>query len=148
MQGYFKNDDKTNNALGIHPILGDKCLYTGDFGYKDDEGFFYLQGRQDDMIKYRGYRFYPCEIEDVIMKYNGINETAVLNFEFDTTQKLVAFVGTKNEKFSSGELISFLKKQLASYQVPEQIIILQELPKNSNSKIDKIKLRELLENRV
>jgi acyl-CoA synthetase (AMP-forming)/AMP-acid ligase II len=144
MQGYFKDDDKTKNVLGIHPIFGDKCLYTGDFGYKDEEGFFYLQGRQDDMIKYRGYRFYPCEIEDIIMKHSGINEAAVLNIEFGTTQKLVAFVGTKNKQFSNGELISFLKKKLVSYQMPEQIIILQELPKNSNSKIDKIKLRELL----
>ena len=78
MKGYWENPEATDKALKPGPFPWEKVLYTGDLFRTDEEGFLYFVGRKDDIIKTRGEKVSPKEVENVLYALPGIREAAVV----------------------------------------------------------------------
>ncbi|TNL05634.1 aminopeptidase [Kosakonia cowanii] len=144
MQGYWRNPEATAKKIGIHPLYGDRCLYSGDYGWLDDEGYFYFAGRMDEVAKIRGRKVIFSEVEKALFRHEAVIEAAVIvhNDEQDPEDRIVAFVATSSPAaLTEAELRQFCLTQLVQYQVPHVFVLLPRLPKNANGKFDKHKLR-------
>ncbi|HPU30114.1 MAG TPA: class I adenylate-forming enzyme family protein [Syntrophorhabdaceae bacterium] len=120
-------------------------LYTGDLGYKDEEGFIFFADRSKDLIIRGGENIFPAEIEDVLRKHPKIADVAVLGYPHPRLVEIVmAVIQTKEgETLTDEEVINFVKeKGLAKYKWPEKIIY-APIPRNPAGKIEKPKLRDI-----
>jgi acyl-CoA synthetase (AMP-forming)/AMP-acid ligase II len=147
MMGYWNKEDLSKKALrpGLYPY--EKILHTNDWFTMDDEGFLYFQGRNDDIIKTRGEKVSPVEVENVIYNLQGIREVAVLGIPDPIiSQSIVAFI-TKHEssELTEKEIFKECTTHLESFMVPQKVIFLDEMPKNLNGKIDKKRLNDILD---
>jgi acyl-CoA synthetase (AMP-forming)/AMP-acid ligase II len=146
MVGYWKKDELTREMLKPGKLPGEKILCSNDWFRMDEEGFFYFQGRNDDIIKTRGEKVSPVEIENIIYKINGIKEVAVLGApDAVMGESIVVFVttydGTEiNEKAIQRECMTHLEP----FMVPQKVIFMKEMPKSTNGKIDKKELKKVL----
>ena len=137
MQGYWNKPEETAKALK------DGWLLTGDVGYRDADGYFFITDRKKDMLLVNGINVYPREIEEVIYTFPGVKEAAVISRPDERKgEQPVAYVAmnegaTLNEK----ELIGYLRQRLADYKVPRQVNVLPALPRNATGKILKTALR-------
>ena len=124
-------------------------LYTGDLGYKDDEGVLYVVDRRSDLIISGGENIYPAEIESVLHSHDKIEEAGVTGIEHEKWGKVpVAFIVQKNGKeISKHEIIDYCQKYLANYKVPHAIYFVDELPRNAANKLQRHKLLEFLEDK-
>ena len=111
----------------------------------DEEGFLYFLGRNDDIIKSRGEKVSPLEIENVIYKINGIREVAVLGIPDEIMgEAIVVFTTTHgNSRLSEKEIQRQCMMHLESFMIPQKVIFLDEMPKSSNGKIDKKELKKM-----
>jgi acyl-CoA synthetase (AMP-forming)/AMP-acid ligase II len=145
MAGYWNNEELTKEMLKSGLIPGERILCAHDLFKMDDEGFLYFQGRNDDIIKTRGEKVSPIEVENIIYKINGIKEVAVIGIaDILLGESIVAFVTTHDsvhikEKEIQRECIACLEP----FMVPQKIVFLSEMPKSSNGKIDKKELKKL-----
>jgi long-chain acyl-CoA synthetase len=121
----------------------DEWFYTGDLGYKDDEGYFFIVGRKKEMIICGGYNVYPREIEELLVTHPGILEAAVIGIhDREKGEVPKAFIVPKaGSKLCEADIISFCKENLAAYKLPRVIEFLVELPKTSTGKILKRELK-------
>ncbi|AWK40703.1 AMP-binding protein [Photorhabdus laumondii subsp. laumondii] len=145
MQGYWRNSEATEKRIGIHPIYGDRCLYSGDYGWLDEEGYFYFVGRMDEVAKIRGRKVIFSEIEKVLFGHDSIIEAAVIvhSGEESSEDSIIAFVATQTqEKLLESDLKHFCSNLLELHQIPSVFIQLSRLPKNANGKFDKHQLRQ------
>ena len=112
---------------------GDGWMSIGDLGHLDNEGFLYIEGRADDMVVVGGENVYPVEVEQVIEDLDGVDEVAVVGVPDDEYGEiLAAFVAGR---ITEEEIAEACKKELASYKVPKQIHVVDELPRNATGKI-------------
>lgn len=121
---------------------------TGDILYKDDEGYFWFSGRNDDLIMASGYRISPFEVESSIISHPDVLEAAVVASPDEIRGVIVkAFVILKEKNKASEELIkdiqNYTKRVSAPYKYPREIEFVDELPKTQSGKIKRKKLREL-----
>lgn len=132
------------NAWSIGNEKG-KWRKTGDLGYCDQLGYYFLCGRVDDMIISGGINVYPVEMEQVIMEHPEIEEVAVIGVQdeqFD--QRLRAYVVRKrNSNLSVEELVEWLRPKVARYQLPKEIKFLNEMPYTPLGKLDKKQFKQL-----
>ena len=141
MQGYWKDSQATAK------VLKGAWYRTGDRAYQDAEGYFYLVGRKDDLLKVGGHRVNPREIEDVLMESNMLVEAAVLGVPDDLLgHKLFAYMVPKSNDCREDTITAFCARKLAKYKVPSRVLLVRTLPKHSNGKIDRVKCLELLKN--
>jgi len=134
MQGYWKDEDATAKVLDHHGY------HTGDQGYQDEEGFFYVTGRKDNLLKVGGHRINPQEVEDALMETDLIIETAVIGVpDALLGYKLVAVVTTKNGDCTENLLISKCADKLPKYKLPSELKFVRTLPKSTSGKIDRAK---------
>jgi len=140
MKGYWNDDE------GTKKVLKDGWYYTGDLGVKDKDGFFYVTGRRRDMIKIGIYKVSAIEIEEVLARYPGIQETAVIGVPDSILGEAAraVVVGEMNAKLDPKDMIRFCSEVLPTYKVPKDIVFTETLPKNGAGKILKNKLKELL----
>jgi len=139
MQGYWKDSDAT--AL----VLDSNGYHTGDIGHKDEEGFIYLSGRKDDLVKVGGHRINPQEIEDILLATNLIIEAAVFGISDPLLgNKLVALAVAQNGDCTPGDILESCAEKLPKYKLPSRIEFIRALPKNVNGKINRKKCLELL----
>jgi fatty-acyl-CoA synthase len=119
-------------------------MSTGDVGHFDDGGHLFVDGRDDEMIVSGGENVFPREVEDLLHDHEAIDEVAVIGVEDEKFgQRLKGYaVTTKGKKVSEDELKAYVKKNLAGYKVPREIVFVEELPRNATGKVLK---RELLE---
>lgn len=120
--------------------------HTGDTAYTDEEGFYWYVGRADDVIKTRGFRVGPFEIENVIMQYPKVLECAVIGVpDKDRGQAIKAIVkmvdGTYHDKNTENEIRTFCNKRMASYKAIQHLEIVDEFPKTISGKIRRVELR-------
>jgi acyl-CoA synthetase (AMP-forming)/AMP-acid ligase II len=144
MRGYWDDPETTDKALRPGPLPGEKVLYTGDLFKTDEEGFLYFVGRKDDMIKTRGERVSPKEVENAIYGLEGIGEVAVIPVADDILgQAIKAFVVPRNG-FVLGEkdVLKHCKKELEELAIPKYVEFRDVLPKNPSGKIDKLALKQ------
>jgi long-chain acyl-CoA synthetase len=139
MQGYWHQPEETRKAF-----RGD-WLLTGDLGYRDADGYYYIADRKKDMLLVNGINVYPREIEDVIYHFPGVKEAAVIGVpDARRGEQPVAFVATmEGQVVDEKALLQFIRSQLADYKTPKQIVFLPVLPKNATGKILKTELRKL-----
>jgi len=140
MLGYWNAPEKTAEAIR------DGWLLTGDIGHRRPDGYYVITDRKKDMLKPNGLNVYPREIEEVIYRFPGIKEAAVVG-ETDERrgERAVAFVAADDPAaFDPQALLAFLKERLADYKVPRRAILVPALPRNATGKILKTRLREWL----
>ncbi|MEI9960634.1 MAG: hypothetical protein WDM76_05720 [Limisphaerales bacterium] len=138
MRGYWNQPEETAK------VLRENWLYTGDVGYGDAEGYFYITDRKKDMLLVNGINVYPREIEEVIYQFPGVKEAAVIGVpDARRGEQGVAFVAvTEGQTLNEKELLQFIRSKLADYKVPRQVVLLPALPKNATGKILKTELRK------
>jgi acyl-CoA synthetase (AMP-forming)/AMP-acid ligase II len=139
MRGYWNNSGETMQAFR------DGFFRTGDFGYRDADGYFYILDRLKDMIVTGGENVYSGEVEAVIYQHPAVREAAVFGIPDPQWGELVAAcVARKPGKaLSEGELIAHCRRSLANYKIPRRVELSDnELPKNGSGKILKRILRE------
>src|SRR5215207_4074064 len=114
VSGYWQKPDET-----AHAIPGG-ALHTGDVGFMDDEGWFYVVDRKKDMINAAGYKVWPREFEDVLYQHSAVREAAVIGIPDEYRGETVkAFVSLRpGEDVSEQELIAFCKERMAAYKYP------------------------------
>lgn len=146
MAGYWNNEKLTNEMLKPGPYPGERILCAHDLFRIDEEGFLYFLGRNDDIIKTRGEKVSPVEVENAIYKINGIKEVVVFGIpDIYLGEAIVAYV-TVNDSISLNEkkIQRECMAKLESFMVPQKISILTQMPKSSNGKIDKAEIKKLL----
>lgn len=136
MQGYFRLDEGTEAALD------GGWYHTGDLFRQDDAGFFYFQGRINDMIKTRGLKVSAMEVEQVLLAHPGVTWAAVVGKPSPRHGELpVAFVVLKSRvTVRPEELKAFCRERLASFKVPQEIHFRESLPQTGSGKILKSRL--------
>ncbi|MBN1952323.1 MAG: acyl--CoA ligase [Bacteroidales bacterium] len=146
MAGYWNKEELTNQMLKPGFIPGERILCSQDWFRMDKEGFLYFQGRTDDIIKTRGEKVSPVEIENLIYQLKGIREVAVFGMPDEVLGESIAAVITVHETASltDKEILMHCSKHLEMFMVPQKILFLQEMPKSSNGKIDKKILKQML----
>ena len=139
MLGYWNQPEETAKAL-----RGD-VLLTGDIGHRDADGFLFITDRKKDMLLVNGINVYPREIEDVIYKFAGVKEAAVVGVnDARRGEQPVAFVSAKEGATLDVKAIqSFVRERLADYKVPRHVTVLPALPRNATGKILKTELRKM-----
>ncbi|WP_409293853.1 acyl-CoA synthetase [Peribacillus sp. SCS-26] len=141
-KGYYKDQEKTEAAIAGNYFL------TGDQATKDEDHYFWFQGRNDDVIISSGYTIGPFEVEDALMKHDAVKECAVVAFPDEVRGNIVkAFVVTKEGVEGTEDLIKelqqFVKNLTAPYKYPRKIEFAEHLPKTDSGKIR----RNILRNR-
>ncbi len=139
MKGYYRNP-----AANAETLKGG-WLHTGDLGYVDEEGYFFIVGRKKEMIIRGGENIYPKEIEEVIYKHPAVSEAAVLGLPDPIWgEEVAAFIITKEGwRLLADELIEYCKQRLADYKCPRKVFFTEQFPKTATGKIQKSRLKEL-----
>jgi long-chain acyl-CoA synthetase len=138
MLGYWNQPEETARAFR------NGWLLTGDIGYRDADGYFYITDRKKDMLLVNGNNVYPREIEEVIYQFPGIKEVAVIGVpDARKGEQPVAFVAAvEGQTVDEKALLQFVRGKLADYKVPKRIVFMPALPRNATGKILKTELRK------
>jgi long-chain acyl-CoA synthetase len=144
MLGYWHKEELSREMLRQGELPGERILCSNDWFKMDEEGFLYFQGRTDDIIKTRGEKVSPIEVENVIYKISGVKEVAVIGVPDEIMgEAIVAFVTTHgNMQLDEKEIQKECMAKLELFMVPQRVILLDEMPKSSNGKIDKKELKK------
>ena len=137
MLGYWNNPEETAKAFR------NGWLLTGDLGYRDADGYYYITDRKKDMLLVNGNNVYPREIEEIIRQFPGVKETAVIGVpDARKGEQPVAFVVVpEGQMVEETALLQFVRSKLADYKVPKRVIFVSALPRNATGKILKTALR-------
>ena len=141
---YWENDKATKQKVK------DGWLYTGDFAYKDEEGYFYFKGREDDIINTSGYRVGPSEVEDAVLSHPKVSMVAVIGIPDKLRGQVIkAFIVPRdhNNVLTQNEILkksiqNHVKLKLAAHEYPRLIEFVYELPLTTTGKIIRKDLRE------
>lgn len=143
MKGYWNKPEETAKRLRPHGNLpGEMVFYTGDRCHMDADGYLYFIGRMDDIIKSRGEKVAPKEVENALMNLHGVREAAVIGVPDDILgQAIKAFVVLdEGAHWSERQLQIECQRRLESFMVPQYIVLVTELPKTDTGKIKKLDL--------
>lgn len=136
--GYWNNPEATAAAIDA-----EGWFHTGDLARRDEDGFYYIAGRQKDMLISGGVNIYPAEIEGALLLHPAVQDAAVVGVPDDTWGEVgVAFVVPRTDPPPSSEELSvFLAGTLAKYKIPRRWMFLRELPRTAYGKVLKTELR-------
>ncbi len=144
----FKSIQLLKNVINLEGELADEIVVaSGDYVYKDEEGYLYFVDRHDDMIKTSGFRVSPFEIESVVEKnLPQIQQCAVFGLDNPQIEEEIVMVYSSASELSEKEITFELKKHLASYMVPTRIVYRKSLPlvQSDQNKINKDELKQEL----
>jgi len=143
MKGYWEKPEETAKKLRPGPVPGEQVLWTGDFCKLDEEGYLYFVGRMDDIIKSRGEKVAPKEVESAIMNVHGVKEAAVIGVPDDIFgQAVKAFVVLeKGVSMTDKDIMRECQNRLENFMVPKYVTFLDDLPKTTTGKIKKTGLK-------
>lgn len=138
VKGYWNKPEKTAESLP------GGALKTGDVGFMDADGWFYVVDRKKDMINASGYKVWPREVEDVLYTHPAVREAAVVGVPDEYRGETVkAYVSLQPDAaVEPAELVEFCKAQMAAYKYPRSVEIVGELPKTVTGKILRRELRD------
>jgi acyl-CoA synthetase (AMP-forming)/AMP-acid ligase II len=139
MTGYWKDEEKTEKTIDK-----DGWVHTGDMGYMDEDGYFYLAGRATDMIIRGGENISPEEVEAVLLTHPKVDEAAVIGMPDEEwgEQPRAIVVLKQDESATAEEIMEHCREKLASFKRPRSVVFVDELPRNQMGKILKRILRE------
>jgi amino acid adenylation domain-containing protein len=143
MAGYWNRPDLSDFMLKPGMLPGERVLCTHDWFRMDEEGFLYFVGRSDDIIKTRGEKVSPVEVENALHRIAGVREAAVVGIPDATLGEAVrAYIVPEPEVFlTERQVRSMAAKLLEGFMVPSEIVFCGELPKTSTGKVSKRQLR-------
>jgi long-chain acyl-CoA synthetase len=136
LRGYYKNPEATMTAFR------NGWFHTGDIGYRDKDGFYYVVDRKSDMIIRGGENIYPREIDEVLYQHPSIAAAAVVGIPDELYgEEVAAFIVLKdNETMTEEEIVEFCSQRLANYKCPKTIRFVKEIPKGPTGKLLKREL--------
>ncbi|RCS22867.1 AMP-dependent synthetase [Phyllobacterium salinisoli] len=138
MQGYWRNEDATASMLrpGFNPW--EKMLYTGDLFRRDAEGFLYFVARKDDIIKTRGEKVAPREVEAVLHAHPAISDAVVAGVADPVLDRVIAaMVVSTDPALTEREVIRYCAGQLEDFMVPKMVKFVSELPRTDSGKVSR-----------
>ena len=129
--GYWQQPELTAAAIK------DGWVYTGDLARRDEDGYYFIVGRKDELIISGGYNIYPREIEEVLYQHEDIIEAAVMGVKDKNLGEVPkAYIALRSgSDLNIEQVIDFCRMHLTSYKIPRQVEIMKELPKNPTGKI-------------
>lgn len=130
-----------NLAQETEETFRDGWFLTGDMGYKDQDGYFFITDRKKEIIIKGGLNISPREVEEILLKHPMVKEAAVIGKRKEEREEIVAFVTTR-EKVSAQELISHCKEYLSNFKVPDAICFMETLPMSVTGKVLKKELTD------
>jgi acyl-CoA synthetase (AMP-forming)/AMP-acid ligase II len=136
MSHYWERPEETAKAMR------GGWLHTGDIGYADDAGFFYIVDRKNDMLISGGYNVYPREVEDVLLSVEGVVEAAVVGLPDEKWGDRVFAVVSGRPGLDVERVLETCSAQLASYKIPKGIEVWGSLPKSAAGKILRREVRD------
>lgn len=141
MKGYWRQPEKTRETL-----TEDGWLHTGDLARMDENGYFYIEGRFKDIIKYKGYKVMPDDVESELLKHPAILQVVVIGLpDPEKGETIKAFVVPKDEykgKVKEQEIIDWAKEKMAGYKYPRKVEFIDAIPRTAVGKVFRRKLRE------
>ena len=141
-QGYWKQPEATAQAFIQHD--GQRFFRTGDLGYYDEEGYFFITDRLKRMINCSGFKVWPAEVEAMLYAHPAIQEACVIGspdgYRGETVKAVVVL--KKSEQAAAEDIISWARGRMAAFKVPRVIQFVDELPKTATGKILWRKLQE------
>jgi len=141
MRGYWEAPDATAERYRMGPVPGERVCYSGDLFRIDNEGYFYFVGRKDDIIKSRGEKVAPKEIESVLYGLPGVVEAAVIGVPDPILgQAIKAFVVTDGVELAERDVLHYCRAHLEDLMVPQFVEFRDVLPKTESGKIKKTEL--------
>jgi len=142
MRGYWEKPQETAKRLKPGPIPGEMILHSGDIFRTDEEGYLYFVARKDDIIKSRGEKVSPREVENALYALDGVYEAAVIGVPDPLLgQAVKAFVVLKQGyRYSERDVIKHCAGRLESFLVPKYVDFVDALPKTDTGKIKKLDL--------
>lgn len=143
MQGYWSDPQMTSKVYhpGIYPAS--RWLYSGDYFREDEDGFLYFLGRKDDMIKTRGERVSPKEVENVVCELEGVVEAVVVGIPDEILGQAVKayIVPAPAAKLTEKQVMRHCTAKMETFMVPRYVEFIDELPKTLNGKVGKKQLK-------
>ncbi|NMM92197.1 acyl-CoA synthetase [Rhodococcus sp. SRB_17] len=137
VRGYWNKPEESASAIR------DGWFHTGDVGFMDEAGWFYVVDRKKDMIIASGYKVWPREVEDVLAEHPAVREAAVVGvadeYRGETVKAFVSLVAGASA--TPEDLIDHCKKRMAAYKYPRSVVLVEELPKTVTGKILRRELR-------
>lgn len=139
MKGYYKMPEETAKVIDKNGYL-----HSGDLGYRDSEGYFYVTGRIKDMIIRGGENIYPKEVEDFLYRCPGIKDVQVIGVPSKKygEQPGAFIIREEGSNIDEQDVLEFCKGQIAWYKTPKYIAFVNEFPMNAAGKILKYKMRD------
>ena len=146
MRGYWGKPEETAKCLKPGPYPGEQVLLSGDIFHTDEEGYLYFVGRKDDIIKSRGEKVSPREVENAIDSLEGVLESAVIGVPDPVLgQAVTAFVVQKEGyRYTEKDIVRHCLTRLENFMVPKQVVFVSTLPKTNTGKISKNGLYQAL----
>ncbi|MCQ2560198.1 MAG: AMP-binding protein, partial [Clostridia bacterium] len=140
MKGYYQQEEATELALR------GQWLHTGDFGYKDSDGYLYIMDKKKDIIIRGGFPVYPQEVEGVLYQHPFVMEAAVTGVPDPLMgEEVLAFILLREgKKIAPEDLQSFCRDKIAMYKIPKYVKIVDNIPKNLSGKLLRGALQEMI----
>ncbi|EFA06718.2 Luciferin 4-monooxygenase-like Protein [Tribolium castaneum] len=140
MKGYYRDEEATKGAF-----TSDGWLLTGDLGYYDHDGYFFITGRLKELIKYKGLQVPPAELEAILLTHPKIKDVGVIGIPDEEAGELpLAFIVRNEDDLTEDQVKSFLDGKVSPHKrLRGGVIFLEEIPKNPSGKILRRKLHEL-----
>ncbi|OCC17251.1 acyl-CoA synthetase [Prescottella equi] len=139
VRGYWNKPEESASAIR------DGWFHTGDVGFTDEAGWFYVVDRKKDMIIASGYKVWPREVEDVLAEHPAVREAAVVGiadeYRGETVKAFVSLVA--GASVTPEDLIDHCKQRMAAYKYPRSVVLVEELPKTVTGKILRRELRTI-----
>jgi acyl-CoA synthetase (AMP-forming)/AMP-acid ligase II len=142
MSGYWKDEEKTKNTIDK-----DGWVHTGDIGYVDEDGYYFLSGRSSDIIIRAGENISPEELENAIREFPKVEDVAVIGVPDETWGEepravVILKKGVPKSKEVEAEIMEHCRQNLASFKRPRTVIFVDDLPRNPMGKLVKKDIRE------
>ena len=138
MRGYWEKPEATAQRYRPGPIPGETVCYSGDLLRMDEDGYFYFVGRKDDIIKSRGEKVAPKEVENVLYALDSVLEAAVVGVPDPLLgQAIKALIVTNGAALTEKDVLLHCKANLEDFMVPKYVAFVDSLPKTTSGKIQK-----------
>lgn len=137
MQGYWERPEETHRVLKPGALPGERVLHSGDIFRMDREGYLYFVGRKDDIIKTRGEKVSPKEVENVLCGIEGVAEAAVFGVPDSILGEAVTAAVTlkAGARLTKNDILRYCARQLEDFMLPRHVEIVPSMPKSANGKI-------------
>ncbi len=144
MKGYWEMPEETEKVLRPGPLPGEKVLYCGDLFKMDEEGYLYFVGRKDDIIKTRGEKVSPREVEEALYRLPGVEQAAVVGVPDEILGSAVkaVIVPRPGARLTEREVRRHCAAHLDDYMVPKFVEFRGEMPTTGSGKVAKMLLAE------